>query len=261
MGNVEKYTTMQTTIIQHLTQLEETKKIKILLACETGSRAWGFPSPDSDYDVRFIYKHHRDWYLQLETPKDDITQMKDEGLIDLSGWDLRKALLLLKKSNISLLERLQSPMIYYAEPTFLEKIQPLAAQHYSRIAALYHYLSMAKNTIAQWNTLQPLKLKSLFYALRAAVACQWILEKDNMPPIFFPKMLTSLGIPTHITSTIETLINLKATKNEDYWHQWEAELYQFMSAILQKAEKEASKLPSAKGKKQSLTTFFIETIS
>ena len=103
---------MDKKIKKYLKNIEEKFDITILLACETGSRAWGFPSPDSDYDVRLIYKHKRDWYLSLAEEKDTIELMLDNNEIDISGWDIRKTLRLLWKSNPPLLERIQSPIIY-----------------------------------------------------------------------------------------------------------------------------------------------------
>ncbi|HAN77121.1 MAG TPA: hypothetical protein DCQ31_04775 [Bacteroidales bacterium] len=81
---------MEHKINSYLTEIEVANDIEILLACETGSRAWGFPSPDSDYDVRLIYKHKTDWYLSLTEPKDSIELMLDDNLIDISGWELRR---------------------------------------------------------------------------------------------------------------------------------------------------------------------------
>src|SRR5687768_11274605 len=140
---------MQQKIQTYLTQIEEEYKIKILLACETGSRAWGFPSPDSDYDVRIIYAHHKDWYLSLNEGKDTIEKMLENNDLDITGWDLRKVLRLLWKSNPPLLERIQSPIIYKVDPDFLKEINVLAKSCYSKIATMYHYLSMAKKTVGE----------------------------------------------------------------------------------------------------------------
>ena len=92
-------------IKHYLTKIEQDKDIKILLACETGSRAWGFASPDSDFDIRIIYLHKKDWYLSLNELKDSIDMMFENNDIDITGWDLRKSLKLLRKSNAALLER------------------------------------------------------------------------------------------------------------------------------------------------------------
>ncbi|MEP7144556.1 MAG: nucleotidyltransferase domain-containing protein [Ferruginibacter sp.] len=107
-------------IKQILKEIEQMKNIKILYACETGSRAWGFPSPDSDYDIRFIYMHERDGYLSLNQRKDTIEWM--DGDLDITGWDLRKSLVLLQKSNVPLIERFQSPIEYYSAPGFKKRV-------------------------------------------------------------------------------------------------------------------------------------------
>lgn len=101
-------------IPQIVRKIAADKNITLLYACETGSRAWGFPSPDSDYDVRFIYMHERDWYLSLNQHKDTVEYI--DGDLDITGWDLKKCLALLKKSNVPLIERFQSPIEYYAAP-------------------------------------------------------------------------------------------------------------------------------------------------
>ncbi len=125
-------------ILNSLKEIEKQKRIKILYACETGSRAWGFPSPDSDYDVRFIYCHERDWYLQLGHHKDTVEMMVSD--LDITGWDLRKSLLLLKKSNTSLIERFQSPIEYYAELGFKASFSKLIEQYYSPTAVFFSSL-------------------------------------------------------------------------------------------------------------------------
>ncbi|MGB0429962.1 MAG: nucleotidyltransferase domain-containing protein, partial [Bacteroidia bacterium] len=130
---------MDDKIKAYLAQLEKEKDIQILFACETGSRAWGFASPDSDFDVRIIYKHDKDWYLGLGDKKDSIDVFYEQNEIDISGWDLRKTLQLLWKSNASVLERIQSPIDYQVDYEFLKGISKLASQAYSRIATIHHY--------------------------------------------------------------------------------------------------------------------------
>jgi len=135
---------MNEKIIQYLDKIEKEKDVKILLACETGSRAWGFPSPDSDFDIRIIYVHKKDWYLSLSEKRDSIDLMFENNEIDITGWDLRKSLRLLQKSNPPLLERIQSPILYKHNSSFLKEMNDLANSQYSRIATIHHYLSMAK---------------------------------------------------------------------------------------------------------------------
>src|SRR5690606_34964598 len=135
---------MKEKIINYLKQVETEYNIEILLACETGSRAWGFPSPDSDYDVRFIYRHPKDWYLSLNEKKDTIEKMYENNEFDLSGWDLKKSLNLLLKSNAALLERIQSPIVYLSDENFLFELNELTKNTYSKIATMHHYLSMSE---------------------------------------------------------------------------------------------------------------------
>jgi len=127
-----------------LKEVELQNNVKILYACETGSRAWGFPSPDSDYDIRFIYVHERDWYLSLSEKEDTIQFMLNEEL-DVTGWDLKKSLVLLKKSNAPLIERFQSPIEYYSMPGIKDRFTKLIMDYYSPIAVFYHHYSLAKN--------------------------------------------------------------------------------------------------------------------
>lgn len=132
---------MMQNVNETLRLVENEHNIKILYACETGSRPWGFPSPDSDYDVRFIYHHERNSYLGLSERKDTIEFMG--GDLDMAGWDLRKSLKLLKKSNVPLIEHFQSPIIYFAPDDFKEKFLTLIEAYYSPIASFYHHHSLA----------------------------------------------------------------------------------------------------------------------
>ena len=114
-----------------LAQVEAERNVRVLFACESGSRAWGFASRDSDYDVRFLYVHRRDWYLSVEDRRDVIEQPLADDL-DVSGWELRKALRLLRKSNPPLLEWLKSPVVYRHDPVFAAEFGALAAEFYCR---------------------------------------------------------------------------------------------------------------------------------
>ena len=114
---------MNDQIQQRLRQIEQDRDVRVLYACESGSRAWGFASTDSDYDVRFIYTHDRDWYLSIYERADGIELGVDEENIDLSGWDLRKALRLFLKSNAVIFEWLYSPIVYFQDDTFTAKLK------------------------------------------------------------------------------------------------------------------------------------------
>ena len=247
---------MQTKIKRYLTEIEQEKGIEILLAVETGSRAWGFPSPDSDYDIRIIYKHNKDWYLSLSEEKDSIDLMLDNNEIDITGWDLRKSLRLLLKSNPPLLERIQSPITYQVDEVFLKGIQELAGKSYSRIATIHHYLSMGKNCLEETTGHSDYKLKKFFYALRSSIAALWILKKSECPPIEFQKMLAGLELPKEIVIRIKELIELKSTIGEGYLHSGEKELFDFMDHCISRAEQEAKNLPVGQANIVEFNQFF-----
>ncbi len=252
---------MEEKIKKYLSDLEEEKGIKILLACETGSRAWGFPSPDSDFDVRIIYKHEKDWYLGLTEEKDTIEYFLENNEIDISGWDLRKSLRLLAKSNPPLLERIQSPIIYKVDKAFLTGINIVAQKTYSRIATIHHYLSMAKKAFEEVVNSEEYKLKKFFYALRASAACLWILEKVEIPPIEFGQMLNGLDLSANLKTRIGELIEIKSSISETYIHKGENDLIEFMKACIERAENESQSLPSSKAKMTDLNDFFLKTLA
>lgn len=248
-------------INKYLIDIEFEFNVQILLACETGSRAWGFPSPDSDFDIRFIYKHNVDWYLSLNEQKDTIEMMFENNEIDLSGWDLKKSLNLLWKSNSALMERIQSPIIYKIDERFVKEINQLSQTTYSKIATMYHYLSMAKNMFADVKDNENVKLKKLFYALRAALACKWIEEREEIPPIVFQTMLEKLDFDLSLKNRIYELIVLKSTKDEMYIHNAEIDLNIFIEELISNAEKIAKSLPSSNGNINDLNKFFVSTLN
>lgn len=244
----------------YLNQLEVEHGIEILMACETGSRAWGFPSPDSDYDVRIIYKHSKDWYLSLDERKDTIEIMLENNDIDITGWDLKKSLQLLRKSNAALLERIQSPIVYRVDENFRTGMLEVANSCYSKIATMHHYLSMAKKTMEDVEFAEEYKLKKFFYALRASVACLWIMENDEIPPIEFSKMIEGLSFDEALKKRIFELIEIKSTISEGYLHRGENSLIDFMKECLRRSDSEFKELPSAKPELDKLNSFFISQL-
>lgn len=255
---------MDRTIKTHLNNLAAQHNIKILHACETGSRAWGFASTDSDYDVRVIYVHPHDWYLSLNEQKDSLDLMLDNDLVDISGWDLRKALRLLAKSNAPLLERIQSPIVYQQNDKFISDMAVLARSCYSRISVIHHYHGMAKKAYADLSEAQQsggkYKLKRLFYALRAVCVCRWILANEAMPPIEFAPAYTKTDLPASLVARIEALIALKATVDEGYWHSGDSELLDFIREMITEVEDKRLMLPSQRVNWSQLDDFFRQTV-
>ena len=241
---------IQTTIAQ----LEQSKHIRVLYACESGSRAWGIPSPDSDYDVRFIYVHQLNWYLSLCNHKDTITVKDEESDLDMTGWDLRKTLQLMKKSNAAPLEWMQSPIVYHEAPGFLRRFQRVADTCISPNALNYHYLSMARKFYDSCAGDKPVKLKTWFYALRTALNARWIVENEEMPPTVFKETL-SLISPT-LKKEISALIALKGTKNEDFLFEKERSLLNLIKESIAISEAHKTKLLGSKVNMHEMDQFF-----
>lgn len=194
-----------------LHQLEATHHIRILYACESGSRAWGFPSPDSDYDVRFIYCHPAAWYLSLDEGPDTLNFPVDDEL-DLAGWELRKALRLLRGSNAALFEWLQSPVVYHEAPGFRGRLAPLLPATFNLKAGLHHYLGQLRRGLAEDLTGEQVRLKRLFYALRAVLAARWIRERQMVPPMGFAPLRALL--PPALAAEVDELLRRKAAATE-----------------------------------------------
>ena len=186
--------------------------------------------------------------------------MLEDNDIDITGWDLRKALRLMQKSNAPLIERLQSPIVYLENEAVHAELLELAQQFYSRIATVHHYLSMCKKCYEDVAGKDEYKLKKFFYALRTAVACQWICERDLLPPIEFVKMLDGLDFDAGLRQRIDELIVLKSTQNEAYLHQGEAALIEYIEQRIAATEEVAQTLPPAHGNSEALDTFFRKTL-
>ena len=178
-------------INKKLFEIEGEHKIKILYAIESGSRAWGFESTDSDYDVRFIYAHEKNWYLNI-LPKKDVIEYPIIDEYDYSGWDIRKTLFLLNKSNPVLFEWLNSPIVYFKDVYFYNIMKELVKPYFSSISSVYHYLHMAKGNYRQYLQAGTVKIKKYFYVLRPIMACKWIETYNEPPPMEFEKLLTNV---------------------------------------------------------------------
>jgi predicted nucleotidyltransferase len=180
---------MKEIIKEKLRNIEEQHQVKILYACESGSRAWGFASVDSDFDVRFIYTRSPDDYLSIREHH-DVIELPVNEVLDVNGWDIKKALRLFLKSNAPLYEWLQSPVIYQQHSDFANELRSLMKSYFSQRAGCHHYLSMARNTFEQELQGGQVKLKKYFYALRPALAGLWIITKKTVPPMEFHELRT-----------------------------------------------------------------------
>jgi len=198
-----------------LDALEATHGVRLLLAVESGSRGWGFPSPDSDYDVRFFYVHSRDWYLSLKPGRDVIEQpIVDE--IDLNGWDVRKALGLLLKSNAIVSEWMESPIRYRPDDPFVAKLAELADAILDPRALAMHYARLGRSAADRWlDSEGDVRVKKYFYALRPAIAIRALrFDPTRRPPMNLQALVERADLPAGIVAQVEQLVEAKRTANE-----------------------------------------------
>jgi predicted nucleotidyltransferase len=202
-------------IQRRLAQVEEREGVRILLAVESGSRAWGFASPDSDSDVRFIYCRPQPWYLSVDLEeKRDVLEYGITDDIDMNGWDLRKALRLLWKSNPVIVEWLQSPIEYQHRGSFRSAALALLPRVYSPMNGIHHYRSMAKTNYREYLRQDSVRLKKYFYVLRPLLAARWIEARDEPPPIEFEKLLSALPDRKDLLADIMALLEKKKASGE-----------------------------------------------
>ena len=226
---------MRARVLDELKKLELEHDVTVLYACESGSRAWGFASPDSDYDVRFVYVHQPDWYLRVEEPRDVLERpLTDE--LDLSGWELRKTLRLLRKSNPTLLEWLDSPLVYRSESAAAEGLRQLAEDFYSPAAARAHYLSMAKKNFRGYLQGEEVRYKKYLYVLRPLLAVRWIDQGLGMPPMVFETLMEATLDDAAQRTEVEELLVLKRQAVEAEYGPARPALHRLIEEQLQRAE-------------------------
>ena len=202
---------MREKIQEQLRRIEEAENIKILFAVESGSRAWGFASPDSDYDVRFIYIRRLEDYLRLDAIR-DVIELPINDVLDINGWDLQKTLRLLHKSNPTLFEWFSSPIVYQ-KTEFADKFRDLMMHYFSSKKTMYHYVSMAEGNYREYLKGDLIRAKKYFYALRPVLACQWILDWGTPPPMLFSELLKT-ELPVELIDVVNQLLELKMNSPE-----------------------------------------------
>lgn len=197
----------------HLKEVERDFNVKVLLAVESGSRAWGFESRNSDWDVRFIYVHKPQWYFSVQEKRDVIEHMYPDD-VDLAGWELRKALGLLQKNNPSLLEWLASPKVYYADEEFVQRIKYFAATHFNPIRSMYHYNHVYNKHNERYLQKEGYPMKRFLYYLRGILACKWIETNKSLPPVPFRELVDATVGNEAMKVMIDDLLKLKKSGTE-----------------------------------------------
>lgn len=198
-------------ILNKLSEIENTYRVTVLFAVESGSRAWGFSSPDSDYDVRFVYVRTLEDYLKLEKTRDTIEFQEDE-VYDINGWDLKKALQLMYDSNPSIFEWCVSPIVYKTSDAF-EKLKAISKNYYSFKKNLYHYWHMANSNFQNYLQGESVRIKKYFYVIRPLLAAKWVMEKGTQPPMLFSELVKE-ELPPELHNTIQNLLDLKQNTSE-----------------------------------------------
>ena len=201
--------------IRRLRAIESEHDVRVVYACESGSRAWGFPSRDSDFDVRFLYVRPRDWYLSIDVEtKRDVIETPIEGLWDVNGWDVRKALRLLRKSNPPLCEWLLSPIVYVDDGAAAARLRAVLPDAYNPRAATYHYLHMARGNYRLYLRGERVRPKKYLYVLRPLLACRWLERSLGVVPMEFDALVDATVDDTELREAIKTLVAKKRAGDE-----------------------------------------------
>ena len=232
-------TEIQEQIKEALKRIENEHQVQILYACESGSRAWGFASVDSDYDVRFIYLHKSEWYLSINVEhRRDVIELPISDNLDVSGWDLRKTLQLFQKSNSPLWEWLGSPIIYQEEFSVIQNMRKLANTCYSPIACQYHYFKMAKGNNPDNLADEKVKLKKYLYALRPVLAVIWLEKQLGVVPTEFQKLIDGVVTDQNLKQAIARLLKMKMAGTEKDVGDIIPEISNFLNTELQRMEEQ-----------------------
>ena len=236
-----------------LEEIELAEDVNIILSIESGSRAWGFASPDSDYDVRFIYARNAEDYICLR-PKRDVIEWQLDDVYDVSGWDLQKALLLMHESNPALHEWCSSPIVY-RENEYADELRELANKCFIPKKALFHYLSMARGNYERHLNKEDVPLKKYFYGLRPILAARWVVENRTAPPMLF-RDLVDAELPPELRPSVDDLLRRKMESPEIGTGPQITEINIFISDQLDLLHAAAEQAENKKNNLEELEEFF-----
>jgi len=249
-------------IRKRLAEVAAEREVTIRYANESGSRAWGMASTDSDYDVRFIYQHPKEWYLRLDRPKDMIGPIMElDGELDLVGWDLRKVLGHLAGSNAGVIEWLHSPVVYFEDTTFLYQLRGLAATYFQPNKVAAHYSGIARSAkiagfdeaVGDWN------LKKYCYYLRPVLAAEFVLAEGKNPPVLLADLLERMP-QVGIRREVEALITMKETVGEGHRMVIPTVLAEHFSELKAELDEKLSTLPRITHDRTEADALFRELI-
>ena len=253
---------MQDLITAQLSALEAEHGFRILYACESGSRVWGFASADSDYDVRFLYAWPRDRYLGIYDPRDTIDCGVDENDLDLTGWDLKKALPLFRKANASLFEWLHSPIVYREDTAVIEKWRSLLPDYFVPKNSAAHYLGLSKQIWRRMTERESATVtaKQYLYVLRSILAARFVVERRERIAVSFDELRAGLELGEQIASAIDHMISEKSAAKESDAIPRHGTLDEFIVTEQECLGPAIDELPAERGPIERLDQFFQSVI-
>ena len=243
---------MKAHIIKKLMEIEASEGVRILFACESGSRGWGFPSLDSDYDVRFIYIRKGEDYSRLfPLPTEMRFPMIDD--LDIAGWDLFKVLTLLYKSNVSPFEWIQSPVVYHEFNGFKASFRSMIENYFDARRHAHHYLGIVRIKVEDLRR-GTMKLKSLFYILRSLLAADWSMTNRDYAPMTLAEL--SVLLPDDVKVEVMQLQKLKSQVDEGFVYSCSAIIRSYIETKLIHLESEVGQVPVSVLDKEGLENYF-----
>jgi uncharacterized protein len=249
-------------VVADLDGIERDENVRVLLAVESGSRAWGFASTDSDFDVRFIYTHEPQWYLSIDVEdRPDVIERPMRDALDVSGWDIRKTLRLFRKSNPPLLEWLQCPIVYRERFSFARQLREFLPAFYSPKASFHHYLHMAKGNLREYLKGETVWRKKYLYVLRPLLAMLWIEGGFGPAPIEFGKLVDKMLPEGDLRLAIDELVASKKDGAELDRGPRIPEISDFIEAELARLESVASTQQQAVPATERLDELFRATLT
>jgi predicted nucleotidyltransferase len=250
---------IKATIQEKLREIERQENVCVFYACESGSRAWGFPSADSDYDVRFLYIHPSDWYLSIEDRRDVIERPLVEN-IDLSGWEIRKALRLFRKSNPPFLEWLRSPIVYLQKFSVADKLRNLMPTFYSPRNCFHHYLHMAEGNFREYLRGETVRVKKYFYVLRPLLGCRWIEAGFGPVPMEFGALVEKVASSDILKQEIFSLLKRKQSGQELDFEPRIPAISDFIESEIERLKRQAEQQPLLPSQNDKLDELFREAL-
>ena len=248
---------MRNIILEKIKEIEEKENVRVIMAIESGSRAWGFASPDSDYDVRFVYIRQLEDYLCLDKVR-DVIEWQIDDVLDINGWDIKKALQLMHDSNPTIFEWCASSIVYKDSDLF-EKLKELRHSYFSCKKSLYHYWHMASNNYLNYLQEEQVRIKKYFYVIRPLLAAKWIVDNGTQPPMLFSELVEA-ELPENLKDIIKHLLDMKQKMSEMGLASKIKELDEFIEKELEIVKKAADEAENVKNDWDFLNEYFYKAV-